>query len=773
MRNPLHKRLPRELREEAGKYLVILLLLVLSIGFVSGFLVADGSLMAAYEESFEKYNVEDGHFSVRKALNRAQKKAAESCGITIYDNFYRDEALTSHDNTLRIFCQRTEVNLVCLMEGEMPTAAGEIAVDRMYAENNGIEIGDTLAGPDGSWTVTGLIALSDYSSLFSDNNDAMFDAVQFGVAVVTEEAFANFSADDLIYSYAWKYDTAPVDEKEEKEMSDALMEALAGEISLETYIPRYLNQAIQFTGEDMGSDRGMMITLLYMVIAILAFVFGITIRHTIAREAGVIGTLRASGYTRRELLAHYMTVPMAVTFCGALLGNVLGYTLGEDLCAGMYYGSYSLPTYVTCWSGEAFVLTTVIPVLMMAVLDAVILLRDLRLSPLKFLRHDLSRGRGRRALPLPARLPFWGRFRVRILLQNAGGYLMMFVGIVFANLLLMFGLGLPAVLDYYQETIEENRLSEYQYMLQMPLDTEKEGRRLESTLSLLYFSYAVQTENEDAEKFSAYTLTLQQTETRTEEVTLYGVEPDSRYVTLNAADGEIYISSAYAEKYLVGAGDTITLSELYEDTEYELTVTGVYDYEGAICVFMTRSTLNALFGLEEDYFCGYFSDTEITDIDEAYIGSVIDLEALTKISRQLDVSMGSMMLLVDGFAVLIFVVLIYLLSKLVVEKNASSISMVRILGYTEKEIRRLYLSTTTLVVAASLLLSLPLVYRLLVVIFRIMLITSMTGWLPLVLEPVIYVKMFALGMASYGIVAVLEFRRIRRIPMDLALKHAE
>ena len=37
MKNPLRKRLLRELKSEIGKYLVIFLLLIGTIGFVSGF----------------------------------------------------------------------------------------------------------------------------------------------------------------------------------------------------------------------------------------------------------------------------------------------------------------------------------------------------------------------------------------------------------------------------------------------------------------------------------------------------------------------------------------------------------------------------------------------------------------------------------------------------------------------------------------------------------------------------------------------------------------
>ena len=46
-------------------------------------------------------------------------------------------------------------------------------------------------------------------------------------------------------------------------------------------------------------------------------------------------------------------------------------------------------------------------------------------------------------------------------------YAVLFVGIIFANMLLMFGLMLPSVLDHYQVEMENGMLSKYQYMLQM------------------------------------------------------------------------------------------------------------------------------------------------------------------------------------------------------------------------------------------------------------------------------------------------------------------
>lgn len=131
------------------------------------------------------------------------------------------------------------------------------------------------------------------------------------------------------------------------------------------------------------------------------------------------------------------------------------------------------------------------------------------------------------------------------------------------------------------------------------------------------------------------------------------------------------------------------------------------------------------------------------------------------------------MSLVDGFAILMFVILIYLLSKIIIDKNAQAISMTKILGYTNWEISRLYILSTSIVVVLFLLISLPIESIIMTGLFRAIMITSITGWIPLYMDPVIYVKMFVLGFGTYLIVALLESRKIKKVPMDEALKNIE
>lgn len=50
---------------------------------------------------------------------------------------------------------------------------------------------------------------------------------------------------------------------------------------------------------------------------------------------------------------------------------------------------------------------------------------------------------------------------------------------------------------------------------------------------------------------------------------------------------------------------------------------------------------------------------------------------------------------------------------------------------------------------------------------------SYSGWFAFHMELAGYVKMFVFVLLGYAIVTIFDFRRIRKIPMDEALKSAE
>ena len=1035
---PLRRRVVRELTGEWTKYLVIALSLLLTIGFVSGMYVANGSMLQSAEEGEERYRLEDGHFELKEEADRALLTAMESgekadlltycrekardaadCKleeeaaanfpgaageeenevyqelletargeayekaeeaakeqykdleerfglddpdtaarpVTVYENYYREGSevrehaggdTAATEGTIRVYPLREEIDLPCVMEGTLPTGENEIAIDRMHADNVGLTVGEVLTVDGERYVISGLVANADYSTLFESNTEVMFDAINFDVGLLTQEGFERLSA-AVHYNYSFLYTTEAGNgvveradgDVQEKSWSDAFTkvlatQALAADNELEGYLPAYANQAIRFTQDDIGSDKAMGGVLLYVLVAVLAFVFAITIGNTIQKEASVIGTLRALGYTRGELLRHYMAAPILVTLAAAVIGNLLGYTVFKDIVVGMYYNSYSLPSYVTVTSSEALIKTTVVPLILMFLINGFVLHRKLWAEPLRFLRHDLKRSRRRKAMRL-SRWRFLSRFRLRVLFQNLPGYGILFLGILFVMLLLAMAIGMPDTLAYYKSRASELMLSDYQTILTtwkdeggemlqttakgaepigvkrlllktkdneesltvygmtegsryVPLpemaagealvssayadkygteagdtplilmflingfvlhrklwaeplrflrhDLKRSRRRKAMRLSrwrflsrfrlrvlfqnlpgygilflgilfvMLLLAMAIgmpdtlayyksraselmlsdyqtilttwkdeggemlQTTAKGAEPIGVKRLLLK-TKDNEESLTVYGMTEGSRYVPLpEMAAGEALVSSAYADKYGTEAGDTIELDAQYENASYAFKVIGIREYDGGVAAFLPMDAFRETFDLEEGAFSGFLSEEEITDLPSGYIASVITPEDVTKMADQMDHSMGSYMLYFQYLCAVLAAVLMYLLTKLIIEANENAISMTKILGYQTREIASVYLVATTWAVILEEILGALIGVLLMRYIWRAMML-RMEGWFDFVMEPVGFVKMLAFVFAAYLLVTALDFRRIRRVPMDLALKNAE
>ena len=173
------------------------------IGFTSGMLATDHSMEVTYNESFEKYNIEDGHFRLSAAPDESFIKSIEDENdVKLYDISYKE--VTAGKNKYRIFVNREKVNKASLMDGRLPEKSDELGIDRLFAKNNSLKIGDTVKLKGKSFKIVGLIALSDYSALFPKNTDTIFNAQDFTVATVTNEGFDRLSDAATTPVFAWK-----------------------------------------------------------------------------------------------------------------------------------------------------------------------------------------------------------------------------------------------------------------------------------------------------------------------------------------------------------------------------------------------------------------------------------------------------------------------------------------------------------------------------------------------------------------------------------------
>lgn len=822
MVNPLLKRLPRELRNNLGKYLGIFLLMAGSIALVSGFLLAANSISVIISTMRDDYSIEDARFTcdfeaTDKALDAA-RDAVEGVGGADIEPLYGIDATLDEemdhapqrDATVRTYRHRTSFDVAAYAEGRAPEAADEVALDRVFASHRGIEVGGTVTLSGHALKVVGIMTLPDQQALFEDNSDFTLNTITFGVAELSDAGFDALAQDvEPTYTYAILFHDRGLSVAERTNAEADVMEALADEgARVSDFIDADANQGIGYAADDVEGDSSMWEVMMGIIVVIMAFVFVVLTSSTIEEESAVIGTLLASGWRTRELVAHYLALPVIVGALACASGTALGMTLLETPMKNLYYNSYSLPPYHMTWSWHAFLMCTVVPFVLLVGVTLVGLLHKMGKTPLQFLRHELGRGGTKRGFRLPARLGFVPRFRVRVFLRNLGNFVTLFVGIAFASMLLLFGLAVLPTMNHYAESLRNTMVAAHQYTLKRPVDLtgtdegrasweaydrvagvadvddlglgDEEKRELVRSLARIGDDdHAVNlsaNSNEaiaQAESYAVYQLQYDRGEgAGYESVTVYGIRPGSRYWDdLDVGDGRVILGRGFADKFGLGVGDTLELWDKYEDATYKLTASEVYGTKSDLNVYLDLDTFNVLFGNPSGYFNAYASD-EALDIDERWLASDLTPADMDKIGAQMTDSMGDMMYMLTGVAVFIFLVFIYLLTKAVIDRSARSISYMKVFGYRDHEVSRLYVRSITWCVVASLVLSLPVIIGSLTVIFKAMLL-SYNGNIEIFVPADAMAKCVFTGLVTYAVVALVHLRSIRRVPMALALKVQE
>ena len=142
------------------------------------------------------------------------------------------------------------------------------------------------------------------------------------------------------------------------------------------------------------------------------------------------------------------------------------------------------------------------------------------------------------------------------------------------------------------------------------------------------------------------------------------------------------------------------------------------------------------------------------------------------VADQLQDSMGKIASSLLYAVVPLFLILIYLLTKTVIDRSARAISYMKVFGYRDREISKLYIRSITLTVLVSLVACLPIIVGALDVLVQIMM-SKYAGNLEIWVAPETYVQEVLVGAATYAAVAFLHVRRIRKVPLALAMKVQE
>ena len=748
MQKVLRKRVLRDLKNNLFRYIALAFLIIMGMYVIVSLIGAGYTIIDNGETHDEANKIEDGQFSVFVPLSDDEISQLEDAGAEVEGMFYEDYEVMD-GKTLRVFANRENIDLVECDEGNLAEADDEIVVEKRFSQVNDISVGDIIQIAGNEFKVTGIGTSPDYTALFKEMSDTVVDSKVFGTVFVTEGAYDKLNAtgesvktETYLYAFRLKGKTTCDDVK------DAL-EDIKVDANITSFVTSDDNPRTGGAADDqqINVQAGYFFGVLLMLL--FTYVISVFVVHGIEKESSVIGALYALGVKRRDLMMHYLTLPVIVTTVAGIIGFLIGISnVGIPVQMADAYAYYSIPAMDVKIPPILIVYGIVMPPLTAIVVNYFVIRKKLSQTALSLIKNEVKQPKGSN-VDL-GDMGFVGRFRVRQMLREMRTGLTVVIGMFIALICLMLSLNTATFCSKVKKQNVEDTHYEYMYTYKYPTENPPEGGE------------------------AAYAKTLKkEVYGYNWDVTVLGLSKNTKYFDVDLKDGKnrVAISSSFAEKYGYGVGDEIVLHDEENDIDYGFTVDSVTQYTPAFYVFMTIDDARELFGAGSDEYNVVFSDKDL-EVDPARLYATTtkaDIESAAGIFAD---QMRSMVIMIVIISTLIFVVVMYLMMKVMIDRSAFSISLIKVFGFRTKEIRKLYLDGNFFIIAIGAAICLPLAKLIMSAVYP-SLVSNVNCGVKLTFAPWLWAVLYGGILVLYFIINRVLVGRLNKIVPAEVLKNRE
>ena len=512
------------------------------------------------------------------------------------------------------------------------------------------------------------------------------------------------------------------------------------------------NPRIDAAAGDVIINRfaGILAGIILMVL--FTYVISVFVIHNIEKESSVIGALYALGVTRGQLLFHYLLNPMLIAFLGGVVGCILGFSqYGTGWQMGDSIAYYSLPPIRIVTPGYLLFYSLIMPPVTAAVVNYLVINKKLKCTALSLLRNEQTAGKvGRIQNMNLGNMKFLLRFQIRQMLREIRSAFAVVIGMFICLLILMMSIDCAVLcINFGNACLEETKYA-YMYTYKYPTEDVPEG------------GIPAYVENLKKEAYG-YNL----------DVTVLGIDDDNPYFPIVTADkkNEIVISSAAAQKFGVKVGDKLVLSDEVNERDYAFTVKNIVNFTSGVYVFLDRDVMQELFDQEDDYYNVVFADHAL-DIDNGRLYATVSKENVEESSQIFTDMMGPMVVMLVAISALIFMIVMYLMMKVMIDRSAFSISLMKVFGYRRREIRRLYLDGNFYVILLGALICVPLAKWSMDLVYPYCIANVAIG-MDLKFTPQIYIMIYGGIWLCYIVINFLLVGRLNKLVPAEVLKNRE
>lgn len=487
-----------------------------------------------------------------------------------------------------------------------------------------------------------------------------------------------------------------------------------------------------------------------IILVLISYVLSVFVVHSIDQEASVIGALYALGVKKRDLMRHYVMLPTGIAAVSGVIGTLIGYSaLGVRVQMQDCYNYYSLPDLNPIVMPYLVVYGVVLPPLICWAVTSLVINKRLSRPVLTLIKNEQTVSRSK-DIPLK-HMKFLRLFKLRQILRERRTAFAVVFGMFVSLLIAIMALQIFVYCDAVRVQYPEDTKYEYMYTYKYPSEDPPEGG---------YEAYAKTLKKE----IYGYNF----------DVTVMGITDDNPFfdVELEDTSSRVVISSSISYKYGLGVGDVITLKDEEDDKLYSFEISDITQYAPSFMVFMPYDKALELFGEPDDYYNVVFSDHDLK-IPSGRLYSTVTKADVEKAAGIFVKQMQGMIVTLGGVSVVIFAIVLYLMMKVMIDRSAFSISLIKVFGYRDKELKKMYLDGNFYVIALGALISVPLGKVLMDAVYEPAFVPNVACGVDKSFPFWMYLAIFAVVLVLYFIINHLLVRRIRKMAPTEVLKNRE
>ncbi len=656
--------------------------------------------------NFEDYRVYIMWGLEEKADSSWEKEFSKDFDSTIEKKEYFLSEESDRTYGVNKYNANSSINKLVLNEGTLPSKKGEIVIQPEVFKRQGYKIGDKLKIANKDFTIVGTAYMPEFTfpadvlnGNFSIGTDDYIPLYMF------EDSFDEISRDVTTY-YSANFNNEVKDKQEKlKEMQKEYMievplidengNVQIGQNGIKTtetsLIPLALDE--KFNAPMMSFEKEIngektMTTIISVVVVIIAIMVTVVLFNSIFNsQKREMGILKAEGFTSSKLSLTFLFYLVIVL----LFANIAGILLGskfKELLIGLLANLFSFPmpsisNEVVLKGVFVFASVNILVILMVYFLA---IRKNLKIKPLILIKNiSVEKPQKMRFNFLTKRMSFLNKYKFNILTRNISISLLLVFGVFVSSfLLIMGGTMYKSVHDITSSTYSELFTYKYEAIYSDGIKDEvfDNNSIIKKTVTLrsLDSDYDLDDNNSNV-KVYAY-------DYDGNEFINLSVDPNEKQLD----NDKVYLSRLMAKKYDLDIGDKIGFNNPYDtDDKIEITVGGIVDDPIDNYIYMDIDKAQDLFSLDKDYANGEVGSSDKKDELLEYDKKVSYRETLD-LESNLEAMTKVMMVFTILIAIVSFIISFITLSMIthsVIKKNKKTISVMKVLGYTNKEIRKM------------------------------------------------------------------------------------